>query len=405
MGECAWQQNDYASCRFHFEKYLYWLGQDMLTVTKYMVIATMSLDDKVRCYLSQVYQKLDMPEEAWEYALHIKRDTFGGVDLRQFKWQLAINYNSAERLPQLWATFDEDLRTALLEGVIRAIPKANEERRQDILAGLRQIPDEAAKWPLLVVWSNDAAEVEALLQQERDYIFSADEGNILYQCFYYHLPMQLLLPHFDHELIEAYLNNGLTVHPSLPYYTYRYFEKQLPEELPLGELRVAQYCLCHNLFCTEIDIALCCDMWPLTLRYSYTFMQRAYSAEMLDKANRSLLWPLEQFILWAQEGEDHIQAGDYAQGLSCYRKGLSVYPQGKDVADMIVEQVEAKLNPAAAELKQLADSVKEQIRQMIDRGDFTSANALAEELTAIVPNDNDARLLLEETAQPNYVWN
>lgn len=424
LGDACGRLKRYEEAIEHLETYLYWLDrkqEDIIIASKYMVLATVSFQEKAKYYTSWSYRELGDKDNAWKYAQQIKSEQIGGMDVRQYQWQLALSYDTAKRLPVLWDNWDETVQQAMLAGTIEAVKKFNEERKNDIAVALRLLGENDQRvLPVLALYTSDSSEVMEYLSQIEEELPIA-QSDILYQCLRLNIPLALLIRHINQEFLENYINTCATHHPDMAQYVCRYCEAHQPEQLSLAELRFAQFLLCHNLFCTTIEDDWRGEIWSLTLHYALTYMKRIYNEEALLEVNQWLLSPLEQFILLAERGERERRDQQYAQALASYRKGLVVYPKGKDVADMVLEEIEEAINPAAMELKQLAKAVKGQIKEQLELGNCLVAQSMLEELrsivpddkevlelleqtTAIEPQDEEVRLLVEETAQSEQIW-
>lgn len=380
------------------EHYLTLLAQEKSReVTRVMIFATEDFKDQTLLFLCQIYQRLKRYEEMWQCVQRIEKQTVNDVDIRYYKWQMAIDSHSAERIPELYFALDEDIRDTVFDSMADAISKKDSVRLKDIAAGLRKIAaEEQAVWPLLALATDDVEELAHCLGQMQDKPFTFRQGAIIRQCLKLALPMRYLLPHLNIAALEQYVDTCASYCSDWIQWAYTYYDNVSVENMALNELWLGDRLLSRALLSETINDELVLALWPTTVNLAASYLEQAYQKKMLEEENRVLLSRENQFFLLAQEVEIYRNEKKYAEALALLRQGLLIYPEAQRAVALQLSAIEQLADPAAAEMKQLARTVKDQIRGLIEQDDRQSAKVLVDELLSIVPEDLEALELQEK---------
>lgn len=391
-------KNDYEASQY-IEHYLKLQQQEKdPAVTRLLIFATEDFKDQSLLFLTQIYQRLHEFDKMWQSVERIEKTTVSGVNIQPYKWQMALDNNSAQRIPKLYQKLDQETREMILGNLADAICKKDGARQRDIAIGLSQIVDQdSAFLPLLALAINDHDEMIACLEKMDTRQFEAKQGGIIRQCLKLLVPMKYWLPHLKGGNLEDYISNCDLHYNDWMHWGAVYFDDLPPEELSLMEVWLGQSLLRYGLFKSTLDNGMIMLIWPIAISYAISYMQRIYQPQILEKEQRAILSQQEQFMWIANEFEEQQQLGNYADCLALLRQGLAIYPEANRVARLKLEEIEQIIDPAAAEMKQLAKTVKRQIRELIEQDNLAAARVLLDELTAIMPNDLEAVELLAQT--------
>lgn len=398
-GECALSSEK-------LEQYFQLLDADRIECSNYFVQPSANEKDKALYIMSNNYWNQQDQENAWQWACQIEKDQVGQVDVRQYQWQIAMAQNTAERFPILYQnTTCEQTKTTMLKSTVDVIGKSADDRRIDLRAGLAAVDDDPRVWPLLVLLADTREVFYTYLYRIPEAHFEPAEGDIIRQMLRLGLPMTDLWSLIDGDRLDEYLNTTEDYHHDLAQLAHQYYSDPANQPATLHQWKLAQYILNYSLFYGQVEQGLIRPLWELTNGFSMEYMRQIYRENILANDDRQVLNPLERFTLVAHQAQLAFTQQDYSQCLREIRQGIAIYPRAKDVAAVLLEEIELLLDPAAKEMKQLAQSVKEQIKTQMAEGNWTVAKTLADELTDIVPDDAEVWSLLAEIQQTgSVIW-
>lgn len=407
LGYAQMKLEDYAAAIENIKVYLQLAQKEKPQELMRNIIFTLDGMENWLCLaLVQSYLKLHDYAQAWTYLEQIKDAEVEGIDITAFKWQMALDHDSAEHLPKLYHELREDNREMILQSLPHAICQKDSARQQDIAAGLRQIvhDDEKTLLPLLALVTGDAAELRDCLQRMGEHYFPTEQGAIIRQCLKLQIPMNELLPHLDKPFIDDYMMACQRYYNDWLNWAASYYAVFKAHDMTLSELWFARYLLNSGISNTALDPNLRLTIWQPLLACVGKYLRLIYQPVMLAE-QRELLPPNDQFVLWAEQAEKALTQKDYAQAIHNLREGVKVYPAVQAVVERKLSEIEELADPIGAEMKRLAITVKAQIRQFIAAEQLTEAESLINELAAIIPDDPDIPYLLEQVQPADMIWN
>lgn len=395
--------NDFRAAQKSGEAYLRCTEQDIVEASRVFIILTISKKDDIRFLLSDCCQQLGEYDTAWDYAMQIEKEIVYGRIVAECQFQLAISHNMPKRLPEFYEAHPED-RERLLVEMQKAALKSKGEKRLEFQRTLRNLPQNCMVQQTLLCCTDDRSEFLRLIEDEQGF-FAENLGSVVDQWMRFDLPAEVILNRIDIGKLNQYLFScSEQIHPGdFANHTAAYYSNQAPAGLGLKELQAARYILGYNLLQEDIHEDTVIVLWQLLAEFGYQYAQQLYRIEVWKEENLYLFNGLDQFIYYSQVAIEARKKQDLAKYVQYLRQAVVAYPQAKHVVDILVKDIENKTQPEITkkqEMDQLAEIVKQQIRQMISLGKETDAATLLLQLTEIVPEDPELPSLSVLIKQP-----
>lgn len=410
MAGAAYNLDEYQLAVEYGEQYCQRLKEDFTKVGQRFLLATMGKKDEILLLLRDCYAKLGQQQLAWERLNQIEKAVVNGHDIMQICFTMAFNQDIPQRVPALFEKMaDDQSRENVRSALVVMAQKSQEEKRNEYLEALRQLPLSPASVKGLLQLTNDATEFMRLLEEQPLEIASPEDGGcLLQQMVLLHIPAVSLLERLDFMKINEYLGHMIVDKQQFSQALIDYYQASIPDQLPLAELYLARCLLTYGLFMEQQCQENITAIWPLFLDYGESYIHKLYPVELWQEENLYIYQISDRFLFYGIKCEKARTERDYITSVQMLKKGLEFCPVAKRVIQVVLANIEQEcMSPEERqrqqEMQMLATYVKQEIVAYIERRDYTTAQTLLDQLVMVLPEDNEITQLQEQILRPDAV--
>ena len=126
-------------------------------------------------------------------------------------------------------------------------------------------------------------------------------------------------------------------------------------------------------------------------RYVLRFYQIQYRDEIFNEEKRILLPKDGRFALFVWEALEKMEQGECPEAVRLFRTALRFYPTMTGVIREVIRQMTARIETPAMntgkEFQMLAGQMKEALKAMIEKQQYTEALPIILQLSPLLPDD------------------
>lgn len=176
--------------------------------------------------------------------------------------------------------------------------------------------------------------------------------------------------------------------------------RALSEDYPLCAGRLEQHFIEKRLLSGACEAG---QMVELLQRYCRSVRAEAdmlYKEEIASDPDYYALPYQTRFGLLVEEALRHLEAGNYGACIPFLKKAVNAWPQMSPVVSRLSEYLEEKMTapqqPVSDEFAILGNQVKQMLLGLMESGQWQAAYGVAQQLTALLPNDLEVLRLKQE---------